>query len=92
MSMSFWTSRAREKGRDWSADLEGEMEKLEVEGGFSAAEGGPMDPKGKVGHWSARTETKKEGGKVHGAEYEEQGMGMEVDEASLQARKRMVAS
>ena len=30
------------------------MEKLEVEGGFSGAEGGSMDPKGKVGHWSVR--------------------------------------
>ena len=33
------------KERDWwSADLEGEMEKLEVDGGFSATTGGSVDP------------------------------------------------
>ena len=38
------------------------MEKLEVEGGFSGAEGGSMNPIGKVGHWSARTKTTEEDG------------------------------
>ena len=78
---SSWMALAREKDRDWwSADLEDEMEKLEVEGGFSGAESGSMDPKVKVGHRSDRTTTtKEEGDEVKGAEYEEQGM--EVDEA-----------
>ena len=61
MSASSWTSPARWKERDWlSADLEGEKEKLEVEGGFSGAEGGSMDPKGKVSHWSARIRLQRE--------------------------------
>ena len=43
------------KERDWwSADLEGELEKLEVEGNFSVAEGGSMDPERKADHWSVR--------------------------------------
>ena len=66
-----WTSPAKWKERDWwSADLEGGMEKLEVEGGFSGTEGGSMDPKGKVGHRSVRAENEKHGSK------------MEVDEAT----------
>ena len=54
MSASSWTSLARWKERDWwSADLEGEMETLDVEGGFfwarrrihgSQREGGPTGP------------------------------------------------
>ena len=57
--------------------------KLEVEGGFSGAEGGPMDPKGKVGHCSARTKNTKEGsGDVKGAENEKLGSKMEVDGAA----------
>ena len=48
MSASSWTSPARWKERDWwCADLEGEMEKLEVKGGFSGAEGGSMVTKGR---------------------------------------------
>ena len=51
----------------WSADLEGEVEKLEVEGGFSGAEGGSVDPTGMVDHWSARIKTTNEGsGEVKG--------------------------
>ena len=49
-------SRSMEKERDWwSADLEDEMEKLEVEGTFSVAEGRSMDPKRKADHWPAPT-------------------------------------
>ena len=41
VSESSWTSLAKGKQRDWwSVDLEGEMEKLEVEGLLSATEGG----------------------------------------------------
>ena len=59
MSASSWTFSAKWKERDWwSADLEGEMEKLEVEGGFSGTEGGSVDPKGKVGQ-SARIKNHK---------------------------------
>ena len=48
MSPSSWASLAKWKERDWwSVDLEGEMEKLDVEGGFSRAEGGSVDLKGK---------------------------------------------
>ena len=47
MSESSWTAEAKEKERDWwSADLVGELEKLEVEGGFPGTEGGSVDPKG----------------------------------------------
>ena len=62
------SSTRREEIDWWSADLEGEMEKLEVEGGFSGAEGRSMDPKRKVGHWSARFKTtkKREAGKQDG--------------------------
>ena len=77
------------KERDrWSADLEGEMEKLEVEGSFSVAEGGSMDPERNAGHWSARKVlTKEEGEEVKGAENE--GQGMEADE--VEQGKRMAA-
>ena len=56
MSESSWTVLARgtEKGW-WSIDLEGEMEKLKVRGPWSGTEGGSVDPKGKMGHRSART-------------------------------------
>ena len=68
------------KERDWwSAGVEGEMEKLEVEGSFSVAEGGSTDPKRKADHSSARTVlTKEESEGVKGAENERQGM--EVDD------------
>ena len=49
MSTSSRMSPSRGKEREWwSAGLEGEVEKLEVEGCFSGAEGGSMDPEGKV--------------------------------------------
>ena len=55
MSQLFWTSLAKGKERDWwSVDLEGDKEKLEVAGCLSRTEGRSVDPKGKVGHWSAR--------------------------------------
>ena len=44
----------------WSADLEGEVEKLEVEGSFSVTEDGSMDPERKADHWSVRTVLTKE--------------------------------
>ena len=67
------------KERDWwSVDLEGEMEELEVEGSFSVAEGGSIDPDWKADHWSAwKVLTKEEGEEVKGTENE--GQGMEVD-------------
>ena len=62
MSESSWTSLAKEKERDrWRAKLEGEMEKLEVEGGPSQTEGGSVGPNGKVGHWSVRIKNTKAG-------------------------------
>ena len=43
MPTSSMKSRSMEKERGWwSADLKGEMEKLEVEGSFSVNEGGPL--------------------------------------------------
>ena len=54
------------------------MEKLEVEGSFSVAEGGSSDPERKADHSSARTVLAKEESEgVKGAENERQGM--EVD-------------
>ena len=55
MSAFSRTSSAKWKERDWwSADLEGEVEKLEVEGVFSGTEGGSVDPEGKVGQSARR--------------------------------------
>ena len=67
------------KERDWwSADLEGEIEKLAVEGSFSVTTGGSMNPDSKADHWSTRTVlTKEENEGVKGAENERQEM--EVD-------------
>ena len=97
MSESSWTVLAKEKEREWwSIDLEGEMEKLEVEGSFSEAEGGSMDPERKMGimgHWSARKMSTKEGSEeVKVAEYEEQGM--EVDEVvpGMQPSRKVLLS
>ena len=82
MSTPSWRSLLG-KGKRLCADLEGAVEMLEVEGGFSRAEGGSMDPKGKVGHWSARMKFFKGGSEeVKGAENEKQGSEMEVDEAA----------
>ena len=51
-----WTALAKEKERDrWSIDLEGEMEKLEVEGPWFGTEGGSVDPKGKMGNGLGKT-------------------------------------
>ena len=38
----------------WRFDLEGEVQKLEVEGSFSVTQGGSMDPEMKADHWSTR--------------------------------------
>ena len=55
------------------------MEKLEVEGSFSVAEGGSTDPKRKADHSSARTVlTEEESEGLKGVENERQGM--EVDD------------
>ena len=60
-SESSWTALAQGKERRWwSIDLEGEMEKLEVVGPWSGTEGGSVDPKGKMGHRSARAKAAKE--------------------------------
>ena len=86
MSTSSRKSLFMEKERDWcSANFPGEMEKLEVEGSFSVAEGGSMDPERKADHWSVRTKTtKEEGEEVKGAEYEEQVMEVDVAVAGMQ--------
>ena len=61
MSESSWTALAKGKDKDWwSVDLEGEMEKVEVEGSFSVAKGGSMAPERKTDHWSSRTVHTKE--------------------------------
>ena len=44
-SESSWTALAKEKERDWSLDLEGEMDKLEVVGPGPKAD--PWIPKGR---------------------------------------------
>ena len=55
ISTSSRKSLSMEKERDWwSADLEDEMQKLEVEGSFSDAEGDPLDPERKADQRSAR--------------------------------------
>ena len=72
MSSPSWRSSSLRKERDWwSADLEGEMEK--VEGSFSVTAGGSMDPERKADHWSTRTVLTKE-------ESEGVKQGMDVDE------------
>ena len=60
MSESSWTSLAKGKERYWwSVDLEGDMEKPDVEGLLSGTEGASVDPKRKMVHWSARIKTTK---------------------------------
>ena len=55
LSESSWTAQAKGKDRGWrSIDLEGEMEKLEVSGPWSRTEGDSVNPKGEMGHRSAR--------------------------------------
>ena len=93
MSASSWASPAVWKKRDWwSADLEGQMEKLEVEGGSSTTEGGSMDPQWKVGHWSVRIKTTKGGSEeVKGAENEKQLSEMDHEaSAEVQSQRRKV--
>ena len=58
------------------------MEKLAVEGTFSVAASGSMNPERKAGHWSTQTVlTKEESEGVKRTENE--GQGMEVDELIL---------
>ena len=80
LSTSSRRSPSQEKERDWwSADLEGEMEMLELEGRFTVTAGGSVHPEGKADHRSTQTVFTKEGSEgVKGAENEKQGM--EVDE------------
>ena len=55
----------------WTVGLQGDMEKLEVQGFLPGTEGGSVDPKRKKGHWSARIKTTKEGSEeLKGAERE----------------------
>ena len=59
---SSWNALAKVKERDWwSIDLEGEMENLEVIGPCSGIDGVSTDPKGKMGHRSARAKNSKSG-------------------------------
>ena len=52
-------------------------------GAWSGTEGGSVDPKGKVVHWSAPRKNTREGSEeVKGAGDEKQGSKMEVDEAA----------
>ena len=92
MSESSWTSLAKGTERDWwSVDLEGDMEKLEVEGLLS--DGGSVDPKRKMGNWSARIKTTKEGiEELEGAENEKQEKEVEVVEATLHEASAEVQS
>ena len=75
MSKSSWIALVKEKDTDWwSIDPEGQMGKLEVVGLWSGTEGGFVDPKGKMGHRSARTKvTKEESEKPKEAEMEVDG-------------------
>ena len=87
-AMSEW------KERDgWSVDLEGDMEKLEVVGFVSGTEGGCVDPKREMGHWSAQIKTTKEGSdELKGADNEKQESEMEVYEATLQEARVEIQS
>ena len=85
MSAWSWTSPAKGKDRDWwSIDLEGEMEKLEVEGHVqdrrrirgSQRAGGPLA--------SSDNDYKGESEEPKGAENEKQESEIGVDEATLQ--------
>ena len=61
MFVSSGSALAKGKERDWwSTHLEGEMEKLEVTGPWSEIEGESVDPKGKMGHRSARVKAARE--------------------------------
>ena len=61
MSELSWASLAKGKERDWwSMDLEGDVEKLEVEGPWSVTEGNSVEPKGEVGHMPDRTKVARE--------------------------------
>ena len=86
LSLAHDADEAMSGGRErdwWSADMEGEMEKLEVEGGVSGVEGGSVDPKGEAGHWSVWIKTTQEGSEeVKRDENEKQKSQTEVDEAA----------
>ena len=99
MSESSWTSPVKGNERDWwSVDLEGDTEKLEVEGLLPGTEGDPWILKGRRTHRPARAKTAKEGKRESkGAEHEKQGKEMEVGEATpleasaaVHSRKRKV--
>ena len=88
VSASSWTFLAKKKESNWwSVELEGEMEKLEVAGLLSGIHGGSVDPARKMGHWSARLKTAREGSEEpKGAEIEKQEKKMEVYVAPHEAR------
>ena len=92
MSASSWTALAKEKERGWwCTDLEDEMEKLEVIGQWSRTEGGSADPKGKMGHRSARTKAaREESEKLTEAEMEVDGEVLREKGAEIQSPKRKV--
>ena len=91
-SESSWTALAKEKERNWwTIDLEGEMEKLEVIGPWSGTEGGSVDPKGKMGHRSARKQAaKEESEKLKEAEMEVDGLGPQEESVEIQSPRRKV--
>ena len=92
MSESSWTVLAKRKERGWwSIDLEGDTEKLEVEGPWSGTKGGSVDPKGKMGRRSARTKVaREESAKPKEAQMEVDGdVGQEAS-VEIQSQKREV--
>ena len=67
------------------------MEKLEVIGPWSATEGGFVDPKGKMGHRSARAKAaKEEREKLKEAEVEVEGEVPQEESAEIHSPKRKV--
>ena len=72
-------------------DLEGEMEKLEVIGPWFGTEGRSVDPKGKMGHRSARVKpAREESEKLKEAEVEVDGEVLQEESAEIQSPKRKV--
>ena len=87
-SKSSWTALARDW---WSIDLEGDMEKLEVEGPWSGTGGRSVDPKGKMGHRSARTKiAREECEKPNEADMERDGEVLQDESFHIQSPKRKV--
>ena len=65
------------------------MEKLEVTDPWSGTEGGPVDPKGKMGHRSARTKiAREEGEKPKEAEMKVDGGVPQEESVEIQSPKK----